>query len=194
MGRFAQILMAACVVTGVAAPAGAELDFDAGQWRLELSGLSGVHSGSTDRSGDLLITGTVDYEFPATEHTTLGLRLMPLLVYGQDTPNDRWCEEDDTDAYAGDTVWGAGFGLTGRVYVKREYRGLFFEGQANMLLHAEKVVGNSANVNFLTGVGVGYKFKCDWHVVMKYEHISNANLGEDNDGANVLGLGVGYTF
>ncbi len=172
----------------------AELDFDAGKWRLELSGMGGVHSGSTDRSGDTLITGTLDYEFPASGHTTLGLRLMPLLVYGQDGAEQCWLDDEDYDDYAGSTVWGAGLGLTGRVYAKRDYRGLFVEGQANVLVHDDKIVGNSASVNFLTGVGLGYKFKCDWHLVVKYEHISNAGLGDENAGANLVGFGVGYTF
>lgn len=194
MGRQASMGALAVVALVMALPAWGELDFEAGKWRLELSGLSGVHSGSTDRSGDLLVTGTVDYEFPATEHTTLGLRLMPLFLYGQDAPDDCCWDDDNDNEYDGGTVWGAGVGLTGRLYVKGDYRGLFFEGQANVVVHDEKVVGNSANVNFLTGVGMGYKFQCDWHVVVKYEHISNADLGDENDGANVLGLGVGYTF
>ncbi len=178
----------------VAPSALGELAFADGQWRLELSGMSGLHMGSRDRSGDLLVTGTVDYEFPASSRCTLGLRLMPLFFYEQDNgdSNGRWWDEGAGNDH---NVWGAGFGLTGRVYsVKDEYRGWFGEIQANVILHDEQIRGNGANLNFLTGVGVGYEFKCDWHAVVKVQHISNASLDGDNDGANVLGIGIGYRF
>ena len=54
--------------------------------------------------------------------------------------------------------------------------------------------GNSSNVNFLIGLGLGYKFKSNWHTVLKYEHVSNSSLGERNAGANSLGFGFGYSF
>ena len=47
---------------------------------------------------------------------------------------------------------------------------------------------------FLTGIGVGYKCSQSWHTVLKWEHISNANLGEHNSGVDVVTLGMGYTF
>lgn len=160
--------------------AAADVKFDEGRWRLELSGGTGIHSGSTDRQGNILVTGSAEYEFPATAHTTLGLRLLPLFVY-------------DQDDY--ETAVGGGFGLSGRLYQHaEEYRGWFGELEVSALGHDGKLRGNSASLNFLTGVGVGYKFKSHWHATLRYEHISNAGLGENNAGANSIGLAFGYTF
>lgn len=168
------------VAIGISIGASADIQFDQGRWRLELSGSAGIHSGSTDRQGNVLATGSLEYEFPASKRTTLGLRLLPLFLYAQD---------DD------DNVFGAGFGLTGRIYQHaEEYRGWFGELELSALGHDEKIEGNSANLNFLTGVGIGYKFKSNWHAALRYEHISNAGLGEHNAGANAVGLAVGFTF
>lgn len=172
-------VLSVCTVM-LATAAYADLDFDAGRWRLEISGAKGIHSGSRDRTGDFLVTGSVEYEFPATPHTKLGLRMLPLFLY-------------DPDEYA--TVAGAGFGLSGRLYQHaEEYRGLFAELEASAVLHDDKIVGNSANLNFLTGVGIGYKFRNDLHAAIRYEHISNAGLGHQNAGANTVGLAIGFTF
>lgn len=175
-----RLVLTALVAAGLASAAGADIKFDQGRWRLELSGSAGIHSGSTDRGGDILATGSLEYEFPASKRTTLGLRLLPLFMYAQD---------DD------DNVLGAGFGLAGRIYQHaEEYRGWFGELELSALGHDDKFEGNSANLNFLTGVGVGYKFKSNWHAALRYEHISNAGLGENNAGANTVGLAVGFTF
>lgn len=196
------VLMGAALILGALVPASqsaAEVQFNEGHWRLELSGGLGIDSGSEDRSGDVLIQGSAEYEFPATRRLTLGLRLLPIMVYTQDDESkdhrwhDWWHHEDRPDD--GDTVVGAGFGFTTRVYQKaEEYRGLFFEVEAMALLHGGEFDGNNSNFNFLTGAGIGYKFKNDWHTVLKYEHISNAGIGEHNRGTNLISLGVGYSF
>ncbi len=175
------------------------LQIEDGMWRTELNSDFGVHQGSRNRSGDVSVSGFVDYEVPATPHTTLSLRLMPLFVYTQDGGEDehRWFrgvfhdDGDDDD----DTVWGAGLGVVGRVYqVKDEYRGWYGEAGVTAFLHDNEFVGNNSNLNFLTTFGVGYQFKSDWHIQLHYQHISNASLGSRNSGANSLGLGIGYRF
>ena len=51
---------------------------------------------------------------------------------------------------------------------------------------------NSSRVNFMVGGGVGYQFaENDWHVALRFEHVSNASLGERNGGFNAFGLAVG---
>ncbi|MBX3178927.1 MAG: acyloxyacyl hydrolase [Candidatus Hydrogenedentes bacterium] len=176
----------------------AGLDFDAGRWRLELNNDFGVHQGSRDRSGDYSLNVVAEYEVPATSRTTLGLRLLPLFVYTQDEHRDRdlfqrWFGDNDHED--GDTVWGGGIGLSGRIYqVKDEYRGWFAEAGITALVHAGKFNGNNSNLNFLSNIGVGYAFKSDWHVQVHYQHISNASLGSHNSGANALGIGVGFKF
>jgi len=179
-----------------AAPANAGIDLEEGMWRVELNNDFGVHQGSQDRSGDYSINGIVEYEVPATPRTTLGLRLMPLFVYTQDVENDYHCfsrifHDDEDDS----TVWGGGLGIGGRVYsVKDEYRGWFGEIGVTALLHSNEFNGNNSNINFISGLGVGYQFKSDWHVQLHYQHISNASLGSENSGANSLGVGFGYRF
>lgn len=153
-----------------------------GLWRLELSGGPGMPVGNRDRDDDYLVKGTVEYEIPKTPHLSLGLRLLPFFVYDQN--------QDDED-----TVYGAGAGVGGRMYsVASEYRGLFAELNAHVIGHENRFAGNSSNLNFLTGIGVGYKCTQGWHTVLKWEHISNANLSEHNSGVDVVTLGVGYTF
>lgn len=182
-----------CVFASLAMmPVEAESQFAAGHWRLELSGLAGLNTGGNDCSNDFLTTGTVEYEFPVSGRCTLGLRLMPLFLYTQDLP------ESDVFSplrYDDSTVIGGGGGLALRLYqVKSEYRGLFVEAQANALGHEGRLNKNSSNLNFLTGLGVGYKFENAWHALVKFEHISNADLGDENSGANLLGVGIGYSF
>jgi hypothetical protein len=160
-------------------PATADLRFDEGHWRLELNGGWGVHQGGKDRSGDFKSYVVAEYEFPATQRLTLGLRLTPLFYYEQDTDN----------------VVGAGVGLSTRLYAKKqEYRGLFGELRVDALGHHNRIEANSSNLNFQLGVGLGYQLKTDWYFVLNYEHISNASIGDRNAGANTLGLGIGYRF
>lgn len=192
------MMVAGAALLLCAAPASAGLDMKEGMWRLELNNDFGVHQGSQDRSGDYSINGIVEYEVPATPRTTLGLRLMPLFAYSQDGDDDyRHFRKifDDNGSDDGGTVWGGGFGLAGRVYqVKDEYRGWYGEASVSTLLHSNEFNGNNSNINFATGLGVGYQFKSDWHVQLHYQHISNGSLGTKNSGANSLGIGVGYRF
>ena len=188
--RWIACLFMLLFLLGMGGSALAEMRFDEGRWRIELNGAAGIHSGPNDRKGDFLLTGAVEYEFPATQKCTLGLRLLPLFVYSQDRPDRDW----DERFYDGATLWGGGVGIAGRLYTKENYQGLFFEIEANALAHDNKITGNSANVNFVTGAGIGYKFNDHWHAVMKYGHISNAGFGADNSGANIVGIGFGYTF
>lgn len=174
----------------------AEAGFHDGHWRVELAVGTGVDSGSTDRGGDILTIGSVEWEFPVSNHVALGLRLLPLVAYGQDGSShdwhDDWFHDNDDD---GDTVWGGGFGFVTRVYqVAEEQRGIFLEMEANALFHANQFNGNNSNVNFLTGIGLGYKFKRDFHLTTRFEHISNAGLGDDNAGVNAVTLAFGYSF
>lgn len=173
-------LCLALLTMGFAMPAMGELQFEEGRWRLELSGAYGIDSGSESREGDITALATAEYEFPASSKATLGLRLLPLFVYA---------EQDD------DTVAGGGLGLAARLYEHaEEHRGLFGELTLNALLHSEQLAGNDSSLNFLTSVGVGYQFQSDWHVVLRFQHISNAGLGDDNAGANGIALGVGFSF
>lgn len=173
-------LLAIGISIMVLLPVKAEADWNNGSWRLELSGGPGITVGHRDRSGDFIIKSAIEYEIPTTPHLTLGLRILPLFIYDQ---------ED------GDTVFGAGAGVGARLYAaKSEYRGLFAEANAHVIGHENRFQGNGSNLNFLSGLGVGYKFEKGWHTVVKWEHISNAEISDDNSGVDTVTLGFGYTF
>ncbi len=180
MSRICILILCGFVLASI--PAAAELQWRDGRWQLELSGAAGIDSGSSDRSGDYMLKAMVEYEVPFASHLSLGLRALPLFVYEQDERGE-------------DTVWGGGAGLGLRLYsVADEYRGWFAEANVHALAHKHRFADNSSNINFLTGLGVGYKCKAGWHSVLRWEHISNAGLADDNSGVNVLSLGIGYAF
>jgi hypothetical protein len=154
--------------------------FHEGRWRAEVSGSAGLHQGDEDHGGDALVLSGVEYEIPVMSHGALGLKMTPTFLITQN---------------GGDTVWGAGAGLAVRIYqVKNEQRGPFVEGECQAMGHYPKFDGNSGSFNFLTGAGVGYKFKNDWHITAKFTHLSNAGLAHENAGFNAVNLGAGFTF
>ncbi len=150
-------------------------------WRFEVTGGGGLPGGSrkAERDGDIMFTGTVDYEIPFMAYGAFGPRLMPIFVY---------------DQRRADVVVGGG-GLAIRVYhVKDEQRGFFLEGEALVLGHYHRFRGDGSHVDFITGGGVGYKCRAGWHAIVKFEHISNAGISRDNSGVNVLSAGMGWSF
>ncbi len=174
------MVFTACALIAPNAAAGA-LDWKSANWRLELMGWNGLDTGDGDRSEDWGSTDTVEYEVPLGSHFAFGLRAAPLFYYDQDN-ND-------------DDMWGVGFGPTLRLYSKAdEQRGFFGELGLTALYHSEKFTGNGSDLNFVSELGVGYKFKREWHIALKWRHISNAGIDEDNSGANAIGLGLGYSF
>ena len=94
-----------------------------------------------------------------------------------------------------DTIYGAALGLTGRLYEKAdEYAGWYGELGGSLMGHSPKFEGNTSDFNFILDVGVGYQFPDDWHVALKFNHISNSGMGSRNCGVNAVGLGIGFTF
>lgn len=185
------LLVAALAASSILAPNSISADegsgfaliegFRDGRWRVEAGVSTGFHSGRRDRTGDTLVKGSVEYEWPVFARASLGLRAYPLFSYIQNDPSE--------------TLWGGGFGAVGRVYQKKEERrGFFAEAGANVIFHSNHIDGNSANMDFMLEGGVGYQFKNNWHVTLQVSHLSNGGLAEDNAGANSVGLAVGYTF
>jgi hypothetical protein len=156
--------------------------FGEGNWRTEVTVATGFHSGRRSRSGDMLYMGNIEYEFPIYARATLGLKAYPLFAYDQ--------SDDDLD-----TLAGAGLGLGARYYFGEDERTDWFgEVTAAALGHSGNINGNSSNFNFMIGAGLGYEFQNDWHVTAQFHHISNSGIGENNAGANTIGLAVGYKF
>jgi len=211
MIRFALLLTCLAATIVYSAGAHAESGFGDGRWRLELSAQTGLDRGDADRSGDILGLSTVEYEFPVTGHIAVGLKIHPFFAYTQDDQGlDHLFDggfidqikrinfsdfDFKDDGYGGDTVWGGGFGLGTRIYqVKVEQRGLFLDLGVSALFHDGEFNGNSSSINFKSGIGVGYQFKFGLNTVMRLDHISNAGLGDENSGANVVGIGLGFRF
>ena len=155
--------------------------FSDGRWRTEVGVSTGFHSGNRSRTGNMLVTGNVEYEWPVFARCSLGLRAYPLFLYRQNDPSD--------------TLWGGGIGTVGRVYQNAgERNGWFGEAGAGVIWHTNHIEGNSATMDFLLETGVGYQFRNNWHVTLQASHLSNAGLSDNNAGANSLGLAVGFTF
>jgi hypothetical protein len=163
-----------------ASAANGGMQFSQGWWKAEVTGGLGLDITTIDRGGDILGTIVVEYEFPAGSRFTLGLRLIPLLLYEQD--------EDET-------IWGGGFGVASRYYFReREYRGWYIELEGHSIVHEKKISANTSNFNFLIGGGLGYRFRNDWHGAVKFEHISNGGLGTRNQATNTISFALGYSF
>jgi hypothetical protein len=173
---------------GSSAPAAANeltAGFGDGHWRAEMMAVTGTYSGKNSRAGDFILTGSAEYEWPIYARASLGLKAYPLFMY---------FEREDED-YGSGAIYGVGAGISGRIYQSPEVRnGFFVELGGSALLHSSRFEGNSSKFNFLTEIGAGYKWKNDWHVALKWIHISNAGIGSHNSGVNGFGLAVGYSF
>lgn len=154
-------------------------------WRIELFGARAFDGGDDSHVGDLYTVASVGYEWPIFARAVLGLKAYPLFLY-----RERADESGDSDLF-----YGAGFGAHLRYHFTRDdYRGLYAELGIGPIFHAGQIQGNSANLDFLSELGVGYAFENDWHIVVKLQHLSNARIGKRNAGVNALGIGFGRSF
>jgi len=172
-----QLILGVAILVALSSQAFGEIQFNDGQWRLELSGFESFKNDAV--KDDLSFFGSVEYEFPATAHTKLSFRGYPAFVFCSSAP-----------------IYGVGLGVAGRIYQHAEqYDGLFAELGVSALWHSREFPGINTHFNFLSEVGIGYKFPdTGWHVTLKAQHISNANLGSKNSGINNVGIAAGYTF
>lgn len=156
--------------------------FSEGRWRAEFSGTAVyTNRNGEERSGDSLYTGSIDYTWPVNTRATLGIRAYPLFVYNQREPNE--------------TIVGAGAGLAARIYKDKDtYQGWYLEGAISLIGHYPKFSGNTGSANLLSEAGVGYQYSENWHVTLKWRHLSNAGIASENTGVNGVALAVGYTF
>ena len=177
------------VLSGAGNTAVAESEFTerfrSTMWRMDLTAAMGYDSGSHTRQGDYYVTGSVEFGWAVLSRGVLGVRLYPLFLYYEEADskgNSHW-------------IYGAGAGVVGRAYLRKDVRqGWFGELGIAPIWHSRYIERNSSRVNFLSEIGVGYQFRNDWHMTLKWEHLSNANLKRLNSGVNSIALGVGYTF
>jgi len=149
-----------------------------GRWRCEFTGVP-VYPGKHDRDGDFYFTGYIEREWMVTDHAAAGIHFYPLFVYHDDGP-----------------FYGTAIGVDGRWYMdKATGTGWFLEAGESLLWTSDYFEGNSSRINFLSEVGVGYQCReTNWHVTLKFQHISNADTAAENDGVNGPALALGYRF
>ncbi len=148
--------------------------------RFELgSSLRVGHDG--DKVDGSMFTSIFDIGKELSPRTNLSLRLLPVFGYIQ---------EDNAE-----DIFGFGIGGVLRVYLKQDQeKGFFVEVHEVVCVHENKFVGNDSNVNFYSSAGIGYQFCPNWDILLRFGHISNADIKNANEGVNLFGLGVGYTF
>lgn len=148
--------------------------------RLEVGSSFRIDHNGNDPDG-VLVSSTIDIGKELSPRTTLSLRLLPVFGYIQ---------EGNIEDIVG---FGAGGAL--RIYFKKnQEKGFFTEIHEVVCLHENKFEGNDSNVNFYSAIGVGYQFCPNWDMLLRFGHISNADIKDNNEGINLLGLGIGYTF
>lgn len=155
------------------------LEVGEGRWRIELQCVDVIPSSGSD--GNYYATGSIEYEMPTRlDHLNFGIRAYPLFTYRADV----------------DDIYGVAAGITFRSYQHTESRdGFYLEAGSGPIWLSRELEGNSSRVNFLSELGAGYKFRDNpWSLSLKYQHISNAGLGDENAGVNAVSFGVGYTF
>jgi hypothetical protein len=161
-------------------------DFKQGNWRFESLGGSGLSSGDEgDRKGDYYFAGSLEYEWPIFKsRIKVGLRLYPALIYYQDR----------NDKGKNDTVFAGAFGPVMRQYQYINHKGFYWELGISQVWNSRLFRRNASHWNFLSEIGVGYKFDSDWHIALKFQHISNAQTRSPNEGVNALALCLGFSF
>lgn len=185
-GKWLTTTLALCLL-GVGSVARADnpflSQFHDGEWRLEFAGVCAIHSGEKNREGDFYFTGSVEYGWPIFSRAVLGLKAYPLFLY-RENAGDR-----------SETIFGVGAGVCTRIFARRDERtGLYGEAGIGPIWHSDCIQYNASRVNFLIELGIGYEFRNDWHIAVKWEHMSNGRLRGENSGVNGLGLAVGYRF
>ena len=161
-------------------------DFKHGNWRFESLVGSGLSTNDkADRGGDYYFAGSIEYEWPVYKsHRRVGLRGYPALIYFQDENNKG----------KNDTIYAGAFGVVVRWYRQLNYKGLYCEIGVAPLWNSRLFRDNAAHWNALTEFGGGYKFDCNWHIALKFQHISNGQTRSPNYGVNALALALGYSF
>jgi hypothetical protein len=146
--------------------------------RLELSGYRDVNGGKVN--GDYYISGAVELELPIVHHASLGLRLLPLLLY----PN----QADHPDIY------GVAAGVGGRLYTGRDNTGLFVEAGAAALWNMDKFKIDNSRLGFLGDCGIGYQFQSGFHLTLKAQRISETGIADFEHGTTGVGGAFGFSF
>ena len=192
--------MAACRYSLLAFAAAAALACGTGIARAEDGFIDEVRLGVLDHDTGLVGTSKEDgvdigLEF-LSRPLPLGLLNSPRLVFGGLVNS----EGQTNQAYAG---------LMARWEFAensmREGDAFFLEGMVAAAWHDGKldVTGtpeeeewksHGSSWGFRTGFGVGYRIDETWTVALSFNHFSNADLAQPNEGTNDVGLRIGMGF
>ena len=161
-------------------------DFKQGHWRFEkLGGIGLSSSDESDRKGDYYFTGSLGYEWPIYKsRREVGLRVYPTLLYRQHR----------NDKGESDTIYACSVGPVIRWYESTVHKGGYLEIGVSLLWNSHLFRDNAASWNGLTEFGIGYEFDSQWHVALKFQHISNGQTRSPNKGVNAVALGFGFAF
>ena len=160
-------------------------DFYEGNWRIETTVAAGLsYEDHSDRKGDYYIADSIEYEWPVYKPMSMGIRYYPKFVYFQ----------SEHEKGQRDTVYAQACGFVFRIYPEKNFKSLFSEIGSSIMWNESLYNYNASHINILTEIGIGYKFDSNFHVSLKIQHISNANLKSPNYGINGLALSIGYTF
>lgn len=161
-----------------------DLKWEDGRLRFEGQSWASTRSGHQSRRGDYAVAGTLEREFALDHKLSVGVRAIPLFFLSE---KDR--RDDD-----GNTILGVGLGVSIRYYTEEVQDGWFVEFSESLIGQSDTFRRNSGRVNLMSEVGVGYEFDNDWHVALKFRHLSNGGIASRNAGVNGIGVGVGFSF
>jgi hypothetical protein len=161
-----------CTVT-----AGAQSDVESDaypRWRVESWG-GDTFDGHGDWLHDPYWALALEHEWRQLWNIYMGLRA-PALAYFDVEP-----------------IVGAGFGITHRLYTSRDGSGLFVGPGIAVVVHYGRFAGNSAYVNFLSSIELGYQIReSPLRISARLEHMSNAGTADRNRGWNGVALLIGW--
>ena len=127
-----------------------------------------------------MTTASIEYGWPIMNRWEVGLRAFPFFWYEQDDPSE--------------TLLGGGGGISLRYYFNQKHHGWYGETGIAALFHTNHYDGNSSSYNFMPEASLGYDFHNNWHLAVKFRHLSNGGIADYNSGANSIGIAVGYRF
>lgn len=167
----------------VAAPAPGQ------EWRLldEVRGgvfyheLHGPEEGSVDINAEILTS-----RLPLIDPASPWYWLSPRLHLGTSINTDG----DTSHVYAGLTFT---IDVTERFFIEGSFGGAIHDGETgNNVAPGRNALGCSPL--FRESASIGYRFNESWSLMATIEHLSNADLCDQNRGLTNAGLRLGYTF
>lgn len=153
-----------------------------GVWRADIEGARETRSGKGGRDGDSFVAVAIEREWPVFDRAAVGVRVRPLFAYFQHKDSSM--------------IYGTAIGVTARMYGRKHNRtGPFIETGCSALWHSHHFTENGSRVNLWSEIGAGYQFSSfPWYVTIKWHHMSNAGLRNDNAGVDGCTISAGCRF